>query len=372
MADQAGVFLKQAASETKPFFLTMAFHDPHRDNTRGGFGNEIGLETLDKRIKHHKYTAEQVEIPAWLSDVPEVRQELVEYYQAINRMDQGVGMILEELEKSGHTNDTLVVFVSDNGPPFITAKATLFDAGTCLPFIVKMPGQKGGIANPNLVSFIDVLPTALEYCGLPLDMRINEKSPKRPGRSLLKILEKGQVLPEGEWDQAIFCSHTYHQREQYWPTRAIRTRKWKYHRNVAWRLDFPSPGDLYASLSYEGMRNQQRPVMIGPRSLKDYIRRPDQQLFDLENDPTECKDLAQDPQYADVIKVLRGRLERFQEETKDLWLFRDGHGIVAMRNIHDNQDWAVPDRWDQDPENPGTREGSGVKVIYPAKALWTQ
>src|SRR5690606_11497337 len=115
----------------------------------------------------------------------------------------------------------------------------------------------------------------------------------RRGRSVLPILEETALLPD--W-QIVFGSHTFHEITNYWPTRFLRTPRYKYHRNVAWKLDFPISGDLYGSLSWEGMRNR-APVMIGERSLESYIRRPAEELYDLEADPDEVRNLADEPDH---------------------------------------------------------------------------
>ena len=73
-------------------------------------------------------------IPAFRSDLPELRQELAEYYRLIYRMDQGVGTVLAALEREGLANDTLVLILSDNGPPFMKSKTT-FVRGWCSTFI---------------------------------------------------------------------------------------------------------------------------------------------------------------------------------------------------------------------------------------------
>ncbi|KAJ4258882.1 hypothetical protein NW762_007969 [Fusarium torreyae] len=361
MADRCEAFMERAKQEGKPFFLTAAFHDPHRDLTRGGFGNDIG--PLDKRIKDIQVNTEDVEPPSWLTDCPGLREELAQYYRSIHRMDQGVGFILDRLAQQGFADDTLVIFLSDNGPPFVNAKTTLYDAGICLPMIIRCPGHKGGITSPQLVSFLDVLPTALEWAGLPLDYRVSEKSPLRRGRSLLRILDEGRILNDDEWDQFVFCSHTYHQIQHHYPTRVIRTRKYKYHRNVLWQVPFPFPLDLYGSLSYEDMRNMDtNPVMIGERTLRDYLYRQPEQLYDLEDDPQEVKDLASDPKYGDVVKGMRRLVEKWQYETQDLWLWRDGQSIYnAQRN--GRTDIPLPDRFDPDPENPSVKEGKGYDII---------
>ncbi len=103
----------------------------------------------------------------------------------------------------------------------------------------------------------------------------------------------------------------------------MRTKRFKYHRNVAWQLDFPFPGDLYGALSWEGMRNAE-PAMIDKRTVANYIKRGPEELFDLEADPEEVRNLAKEPEYQEQLLECRKALEEWQLETEDPWYFRDG------------------------------------------------
>lgn len=362
--DHCESFFTKAKESGKPFNLSVGFHDPHRDQSRAGFGSRHG--PFDPRVKDIEVKPEDVEVPDWLSDVPELREELQDYYRAIYRFDQGIGFILESLEKQGLADSTLVIITSDNGPPFINAKTTLYDSGTCLPFLVRDPRlvEKGvkGLVNPNMVSFLDILPTMLDYAGLPLDLRTKELSPARLGRSILPILDRSDIVPQSEWPHHIFGSHTYHERANYWPTRVIRTRKWKYHRNVAWRLDFPFATDLYSSKSFEGMRNLQTPVFIGKRPLRDYIFRPAECLYDVENDPLELENLVEAPAHRDTLNDLRGRLEGWQRQTEDLWYYKDGQSVKGLEIWMGTGEMMMPDRPDFDADKPGLNE-PGVKLM---------
>jgi N-sulfoglucosamine sulfohydrolase len=248
-----------------------------------------------------------------------------------------VGLVLDALAAAGLADDTLVVFLSDNGAPFLNSKTTLYDAGVHLPLILRRPGQRAGIANPNLVSFVDLLPTFLEAAGAG-----PAPAPCR-GRSVLPILEETRALPD--WDH-VFGSHSFHEVTNYWPTRFLRDRRFKYHRNVAWQLDFPFSGDLYGSLTWEGVRRTD-PPMIGPRPLSAYLRRPAEELFDLEADPDEVTNLAGDPAHADRLAAMRDRLEAWQRATRDPWLYRDGVSVMAVEH-HLAAGLTLPDRFDME------------------------
>ena len=138
-----------------------------------------------------------------------MRKELVEYYRAITRFDAGVGLLLAALEQRDLSESTLVCVISDNEPPFINSKTTLFDAGVSLPVIVRKPGAKSGVVNPNIISYIDFLPTLLDWAGAKDRKSSNATSQTRLGQSFLPILESSDRLPGDQWQQQNFGSHTY-------------------------------------------------------------------------------------------------------------------------------------------------------------------
>lgn len=335
VAERADAYFTDRKADGRPFFLTVGFIDPHRDMTRDGFGN------ADFGADDPVFAPADVSVPPFLTDLPEVRHELAEYYRSVHRLDRGVGLVLAALGRAGLAEDTAVVFVSDNGAPFLNSKTTLFDAGVHLPLVMRVPGRRAGVINPNLVSFTDILPTFLDLAGASGDPG------SRQGRSLLPVLEDRERRPG--WDR-VFGSHTFHEITNYWPTRFLRTPRYKYHRNVAWQLDFPFSGDLYGSLSWEGIRKQ-HPVTIGARPLRAYIRRPPEELFDLDADPQEVRNLADDPAHADRLACFRAEMEDWQRATDDPWLYRDGVSVRAVRH-HLDAGMTLPDRFDFDPEAP--------------------
>lgn len=347
IADQAGEFFAQAKTEDTPFFLTVGFIDPHRDLTRGGFGN---YDEFGERVKKNPYKPENVEVPYFLTDVPGVRKEMAEYYESINRMDQGVGMILEELQKKGFQDDTLVIFLSDNGPPFLNSKTTLYDSGVNLPLIVRAPNATRGVVNPNMVSYVDILPTLLDFAHIAAPASNGKTVAQfrrvRLGRSILPVL--GQSTAQPGWD-VVFGSHTFHEVSNYWPTRYVRNRRFKYHRNLAWRLDFPFAADMYGSLSWEDIRDMEKnpEQTVGGRPLKDYFFRPAEELYDLEADPRELKNIAADPAHKETLEELRKALEAWQVRSDDVWLMKDGVSVLLNRR-HIAAGLKLPDRMDLD------------------------
>jgi len=300
MAESARAFM--AAGPGKPFFLVLGYTDPHRAGK--GFANDREYPGVNKV----EYEPAAVTVPSWLPDQPEVRAALAEYYESISRLDQGVGRVLDAIDATGHARDTLIIYVSDNGPPWPGAKTTLYEPGIRLPLIVFAPTQKKrGIANRAMVSFVDIAPTILDWAGVDPPENV-------AGRSFLPILE--QQDPPG-WD-TVFGSHTFHEVTMYYPMRMIRTRRYKYILNLAHPLPFPFASDLWACPTWQGLR-QRGDTRYGQRTVEAYLHRPREELYDLENDPHEVKNLARDPAHTAVLADLRRQLKQWQERTRDPW-----------------------------------------------------
>jgi N-sulfoglucosamine sulfohydrolase len=305
MADHAAEFLKAAGD--RPFYLHVGYEDPHR--SAKGFGNERTYP----RIRTTTYSPKEVPVPAWLPDQPEVRAELADYYESIDRLDQGIGMMLDALEASGRLNDTLVIYLGDNGLPFTGAKASFYESGNLLPLIIRSPHQnRRGTVNHAMTAFPDLLPTIINWLGVP--------PPSYPlhGRSLLPILE--QENPSG-WDE-VFFSHTFHEVNNYYPYRGIRTRRHRYVNFLFPELELPLPTDLFASPTWQGMvkRGDDR---MGVRSRSAFLRHAKEELYDLEADPHETTNLAQRPELAATLTELRAKVLAFRERTQDPWLVVD-------------------------------------------------
>ncbi len=300
MAERARQFIRDGGD--KPFALVVGFSDPHR--AAKGFGNENKYPG----VKEIAYEPSDVTVPYFLSDKPDVRRDLADYYQSISRLDQGVGFLLDALKETKHAEDTLVIFLSDNGPPFPGAKTTLYDSGVHLPLIVASPAQKQrGLTNNAMVSWIDILPTILDWTA-------TKTLPALTGRSLLPILEEEN--PKG-WD-VVYGSHQCHEVTMYYPMRMIRTRTHKYIRNLAYKLDYPFASDIYNSPTWQGILERGDKTM-GQRTVESFIHRPLEELYDLAKDPHESKNVAADPAYAEVLKDLRERLKAWQVKTRDPW-----------------------------------------------------
>ena len=184
----------------KPFFLYFCTADPHRG---GGQADEIA-ERPDRfgnkprgqsypRIEPVHYEPADVIVPPFLPDTPACRAELAQYYESISRVDTGLGRLIEILKQAGKYDETLIIYISDNGMPFPGAKTTAYEPGLRLPCIVRNPqAKKRGIVSEAMVSWVDITPTILDFAGAELPEGVAFH-----GRSFLPILEQKEPARMG-------------------------------------------------------------------------------------------------------------------------------------------------------------------------------
>jgi arylsulfatase A-like enzyme len=280
---------------TRPFFLWVGFHQPHRP-----FRPEDAA---------HRHVPARVSVPPFLVDAPETRADLARYYDTIARMDDLVGQMLAELDRRTLRENTVVVFLSDDGAPFPREKGTLYDSGTGTPLIVSWPAtiRPGSVYQSGLVSTVDLAPTLLELAG---------GLPPQPmqGRSFRNLL----VRPDSfEGRTYVFSERNWHDCDEH--QRAVRSMRFKLIRTDAYtELPLCVTADLAASPSYRALRARaeahrltaaQRRLFESPRARLE--------LYDLTQDPWELHNLAGDPRYAKKVQELSGVLQEWMEQTDD-------------------------------------------------------
>jgi N-sulfoglucosamine sulfohydrolase len=301
------------ADAAKPFFVYYATNEPHRPF------NHDAEDRIDLR---------NVIVPPWLPDIPVVREELALYYASVRKVDKAFGTLVETLKRTGTYNNTLIVYLSDNGAPFPGSKTNVYEPGTRLPLIVRTPGvARPGRVNTAMISWVDITPTILDFAGIRLPAvppsapvgpgRFINESPGIHGRSFLGILEQAQ--PAG-WDE-VYASHTFHEITMYYPMRVVRTRTHKLIWNIAHPLPYPFASDLYESGSWQGALTRKLQT-FGPRTIQAYMQRPAFELYDLVRDPLESTNLATQPDQARLLADLKARIKAFQQRTGDPWVIK--------------------------------------------------
>lgn len=304
MAELAAEFLEE---DEAPFFLVLSYHDPHPVSIDGpGWGipgAKGGYEPV-------AYDPAEVPVPPFLPDTPLVREGIAGYYQQISRMDHGVGLALAALEKAGHRDDTLVIFIADHGTSEPGAMGTHYEPGVRVPFLVRQPGLANPVSpNRALVAFTDLTPTILDWTGTSFD------GYPLHGRSLLPVLDDPD--PEG-WDE-VLLSHVGHDIFAYYPMRTLRGRRWKLIWNVTPGAEYPLPIDTVQRRTWVNLRERGDEKM-GQRPVDQFLHRPRLELYDLENDPWEVDNLAEDPAHAGRKSAMVERLMEHLERQKDPWI----------------------------------------------------
>jgi N-sulfoglucosamine sulfohydrolase len=288
----------------------------------------------------------QGRMPPYLPDVPEVREDLADYFGEIHSFDVALGLLMEKLAAIGELENTLVVVSGDHGAPgFPHGKCNLYDFGSRVPLAIRGPGVSGGRVVDDLITLPDLAPTFLEVGGVaPPDVMT--------GRSLVNLLRStrsGQVEPARD---AVFIGrerHTEQARADYspYPQRAIRTHDFLYIINFKperwpigepYRLDGPNPPTAEeltevtrVTLSDEdagptkawlvGVRNDPK---WKPHFDWVYGKRPREELYELASDPHQTRNVAAEPRFARIRAELEKRLLGELERTGDPRLVDDG------------------------------------------------
>jgi arylsulfatase A-like enzyme len=292
LAEALPAFLDSAG--TRPFFLWVGFHDPHRPYVRGE--------------APQLHAPARVSVPPHLADTPETRTDIARYYDEIARMDDQIGRMLAELQRRKLRENTLVIFFSDNGAPFPREKGTLYDAGTRTPLIFSWPGSiPSGSVYHQLVSLVDVTPTLLELTGSTPPASLQGRS----FRAMLSHPESAAGRPY------VFSERNWHDCDEH--QRAVRTTRFKLIRTDAY-TDLPLciAADIGASPSFQSLRARARAGRLTAAQRRLFeIPRPRLELYDLATDPWELRNVVDDARYADEVRELTAALQTWMEQSDD-------------------------------------------------------
>ena len=183
-----------------------------------------------------------------------IREEIAAQYTTISRLDQGIGLIMKELQEFGLMNDTLIMFTSDNGIPFPNGRTNFYETGIKEPLLMSNPDDRlshGTIEN-KLVSLLDVTPTILDWFNITYpDYRIfhNKGKVTLSGMSLLSDSDKHEI---------VFGSHQHHEITMYYPMRFARTKRFKLIHNLNYFAPFPIDQDFYISGTFQDILSRMK------------------------------------------------------------------------------------------------------------------
>ena len=246
-------------------------------------------------------------VPPYLPDTPEVRADLALYYDEISRLDRFVGEVMDEIDRQGVANNTLVLFLSDNGRPFPRCKTTLYDSGCRTPLLARWPvgGVRAGSATGSLVSTIDIAPTLLGLAGAAVPAVVQ-------GRGFAPLLRD----PTVKHRDFVFLEKNWHDFDDH--ARAVRSARFRYVRNGYPDVPMTPPADAVRSPTFQTMLLLFDAGKLPPEQRTCFTTpRPVEELYDLDADPHELRNVIGDPRHAEALRVHRVALDGWVKETDD-------------------------------------------------------
>jgi N-sulfoglucosamine sulfohydrolase len=312
--------------KNQPFFAVFNHEVTHEGQVRSDDATYTKNTAALKPEEFHD-PAKAV-LPPYYPDTPVVRKTWARYYDLITALDYQVAKLLRQLEEDGLADNTIVMFWGDHGRGLTRGKRWVYDSGIRVPLIVRWPGGiKPGTVVEDVVSLLDLGPTALSLAGVNVPVHMH-------GQAFLGAQKKTREYA---------FAHRDRMDETYDMMRAVRDRRYKYIKNF-------HPGRPYAQYI---MYMDEMPILKEMRRLyKDHFNaldpdygkalnetqliffkpeKPPEELYDTTVDPHEVNNLAASAQHQDVLKRMRGVLERWQKETKDLGLVPENELRERMR-----------------------------------------
>lgn len=281
----------------KPFFLYFGFNQPHRKFSQ----------------QYDGIDPSELELPADWPDLPAVRLDYARYLASVRELDEGFGQIIQLLKTRGIEDNTLVIFIGDNGEAMLRGKGTLLDRGTHVPLLIRWPGRiKPGSTSSALVCGTDLGPTILAACGL------------QPPNEMTGISFTPQLLGEKtENRQYVFAERGWHwgpitRTDGLDLSRSITSRRYRYVYNALPNRSY-TPVDMSNKPAWTAIQKAHHENKLSSLHRRLYFQnpRPIVELYDLNNDPLELNNLAGDKSHREMEQTLREELESWMIREHD-------------------------------------------------------
>jgi N-sulfoglucosamine sulfohydrolase len=280
----------EAKPKDRPFFMWANFSDPHH-----AWNPEPALRPNPSQLK----------LPAHWPDVPEFREQLADYFGEINRLDRTIGKVLALIRERGLDDETMIIFLGDNGAALPHGKGSLYDPGSNVPCIVRWPGVvKPNRDSSDLLSGEDIAPTLLEVAGVA-------PHPKMSGRSFVGLLQGQDYQPR----DFIFVERGPHgsapvttdiSSASYDLSRCVRSKQFKLIYNCTPWIPY-SPVDSAGGPGWRQVKQLFEQGKLQTAFVKTYFTtpRPVYELYDLDSDPSELNNLSGQSKHAKIEHELR-------------------------------------------------------------------
>jgi N-sulfoglucosamine sulfohydrolase len=285
---------KYTKDTAQPFCLVVASHQPHGPWDKGDGST---------------YDPKKIHIPPYIVDTPETREERARYLAEVTHLDAEVGRVIKMLEQAGQIENTLFIFLSEQGSSFPGGKYNLYDAGIRAAAIARWPGKiKAGSENDAICSYVDIIPTFIEAAG-------GKPVAGLDGRSIMSVLT-GKTNRHLEYVFAQSTSLGVKGVTTPYAIRAVRDDRYKLIWNLNHENEFPCSRAAHSHTSSWVIKAKTDPE-AGKR-LKAFLQRPEFELYDLKTDPWELTNIALDPKHRETISRLRQQLEAWMRDQGDL------------------------------------------------------
>jgi len=291
----------------KRFFHVRNFTNTHE-------GGIAGRRATPGLTPGEKQDPAKLDLPPYYGDTPVARADWAKYYELITQLDHHVADLLRQLDDDGLADETIVFFWADHGVGLPRAKRWLYESGTHVPLIVRVPeklrtpGQgTPGTVDDRLVAYVDLAPTVLNLAGVAIPEHMQ-------GRAFL-----GPGCPPPR--QFVYGARD-RMDERYDIIRTVRDPRYRYVRNYEpfkayyQYMNTPEKGHTMREL-----RRLHQAGKLPPAAARFMARtKPVEELYDLEADPHEIRNLAGSPKHRPVLERLRAAHVRWMLETLDTGL----------------------------------------------------
>jgi N-sulfoglucosamine sulfohydrolase len=293
--DKIDGMMAECKAADQPWCLFACSNEPHSPWNKGDAS---------------QYDAALVKLPPYFVDTPETRGDFVKYLAEITYYDSQVGELLDLLKKHGVAKDTLVIVTSEQGSGFAFAKWTCYDMGLQSACIARWPGKiKPHQTSNALIEFIDVLPTFVEAAGGTPD-------PVLEGRSLLPLL-RGESTHHKDHVYGIMTTRGIINGSDSFGIRSVRSDRFKLIVNLTPGIKFTNA--CTKSPTFQSwVRKAESGDTDAAEKVRRYHHRPAVELYDVKKDWYEWKNLADNPEYAEVKAALQAKLAAWMEQQGDL------------------------------------------------------
>lgn len=311
--DERAIEAFMGADPETPFLLVMASHSPHVPWSSGDAA---------------AYDPEALTVPPNLVDTPETRAALARYYGEVSEVDRELGVIMDALDQQGLSDNTVVIFTTEQGAQFPGAKWTCYEEGLHVGLIVRWPGEiQSGAVSKAWTHYVDITPTLLDIAGAA-------RRPALDGRSILELWRGERDAHRTE----TFGIHTQKgaigSPETGYPVRSVRVGNLKYIWNLNSNASFANALTTNDKEDYWGSWVEKAETDATARELVTrYLERPEEELYDLSNDPHERRNLAQVPEMSLEKLRLRSRLLLWMREQGDFGIETEMDFRTAQKGL---------------------------------------